>query len=287
MSHKPFGVVYQVTNVVNGKIYIGQTTDSLSKRWRRHVSLSKTGGQAALQRAIRKHGPDKFEIELVATCFTPETLDQAERDWIQLSQSYLSSYGYNNTLGGASWFHHTEETKQKLSQSAKQRLQSPELRHQLSLRAKAQLASAEARRELSERKKEHYLRDPELKHRLSQLAKAQMQSPDQANQLALWNKMESSKAEASRTRKEYLDSHPEALEALRHYASKGSDAAKEAARLRAASKVWAPVEAVRNYIQNLTNREYLRSTRPEGFPPLKAFVKIYGLTFGQIKAGAP
>ena len=33
---KPYGIIYKITNKVNGKCYIGQTTKSLSDRWSKH-----------------------------------------------------------------------------------------------------------------------------------------------------------------------------------------------------------------------------------------------------------
>ena len=55
-ASKPFGVVYLITNTVNGKVYVGQTINGLSKRWKGHKNDVRNGSQNPLHRAIRKYG---------------------------------------------------------------------------------------------------------------------------------------------------------------------------------------------------------------------------------------
>jgi len=31
-----FGVIYKITNLVNGKVYVGKTIGAATKRWREH-----------------------------------------------------------------------------------------------------------------------------------------------------------------------------------------------------------------------------------------------------------
>jgi hypothetical protein len=50
-------VVYKITNLANGKIYIGKTTKSLGRRWAVHKYMAKIGkGCPILSAAIRKYG---------------------------------------------------------------------------------------------------------------------------------------------------------------------------------------------------------------------------------------
>jgi predicted GIY-YIG superfamily endonuclease len=39
------GLIYKITNQINGKIYIGQTISTLSKRWREHCFDANNGAK--------------------------------------------------------------------------------------------------------------------------------------------------------------------------------------------------------------------------------------------------
>jgi thymidylate synthase len=61
--------LYLVTNKVNGKRYIGQTKNSIGRRFKSHVSnalSSSHDGNMIISKAIRKYGPSNFRIELLA-----------------------------------------------------------------------------------------------------------------------------------------------------------------------------------------------------------------------------
>lgn len=88
--------IYKITNDINNKIYIGQTTRSLSKRWSQHKHNSKEG-QTHLYRAMRKYGVEHFSIEKIVECPEDE-LDKLECFYIEQYDSYEN--GYNSTLGG-------------------------------------------------------------------------------------------------------------------------------------------------------------------------------------------
>ena len=92
--------IYKITNKINNKCYIGQSTD-IYQRWIGHKSQSrpvKEGGDlAAIHQAIRKYGIDNFLFEIIEVVY-PELLNEREQYWIQYYDSY--NQGYNNTLGG-------------------------------------------------------------------------------------------------------------------------------------------------------------------------------------------
>lgn len=67
-------VVYKITNKINDKIYIGQTTRSLKDRWRNH--LSQYSGCVAIKNAIDKYGADNFIIEVISECTTVNDLNK-------------------------------------------------------------------------------------------------------------------------------------------------------------------------------------------------------------------
>ena len=90
-----YGVVYKLTNTVNGKNYIGQTKNSVEKRFRDH-----TYAKSAIGDAIRKYGKDKFTKEILAVCESREELNACELRFISEYKSNDPNFGYNRTGGG-------------------------------------------------------------------------------------------------------------------------------------------------------------------------------------------
>lgn len=91
------GSIYIIRNTINDKVYIGQTTQTLNIRFTNHKMASRTGEDTKFYRAIRKHGEDKFWIELIEKVEI-EKLNERERYWIKYYDSYYN--GYNSTFGG-------------------------------------------------------------------------------------------------------------------------------------------------------------------------------------------
>ena len=106
-------LVYKITNKVNGKVYIGQTAKSLKLRWRQHCRKTKRACPL-ISRAIMRHGPENFTVEVLSICSDQRQLNDAEEYFIQYFQS-LSPDGYNLATGG-SHSKLTEESRQKISQ---------------------------------------------------------------------------------------------------------------------------------------------------------------------------
>lgn len=94
------GYIYKVTNKINGKIYIGQTIQSVKDRWYRHCGksgISKAELNTHFKRAILKYGKENFTIETIEVCDSTE-LNDREKFYISYYNSYTN--GYNSTIGG-------------------------------------------------------------------------------------------------------------------------------------------------------------------------------------------
>lgn len=76
------GYIYVVTNQINGKQYIGQTTNTIKKRWQEHVCESKRQRNSMqvypLYRAMNKYGIENFTIEQIEEC-SYEMLNEREQ----------------------------------------------------------------------------------------------------------------------------------------------------------------------------------------------------------------
>lgn len=97
--------VYKITNNINGKIYVGQTSD-LHRRWIWHKNQANKGRidyrkniKIPLYFDIDKYGKDNFSIEVLEEIDDKETRLQREIFWIEKLGS-LEPNGYNKSRGG-------------------------------------------------------------------------------------------------------------------------------------------------------------------------------------------
>lgn len=91
-------VIYLVTNDVNNKVYIGQTTKDLQTRIQGHYSSMRAGQDTHLYRAMRKYGWSHFRFQVIDTAASQVELDEKERFYIDKYNSI--SCGYNMVEGG-------------------------------------------------------------------------------------------------------------------------------------------------------------------------------------------
>lgn len=112
-------LIYRIINNINGMVYIGQTTQSLKRRWAVHKSEHKrVKYNTYLYNAMRKYGIENFSIEEIARPIveTQEALDKLEIELIKSHNSTDRSIGYNIDLGGKSGRKMSDESKKKLSE---------------------------------------------------------------------------------------------------------------------------------------------------------------------------
>lgn len=107
-NNKYEGWIYFVTNKVNNKKYIGQTTVTINIRWNQHVSKSNNNPDTIIDTAIAKYGKENFtveELDFVSVDTKEELIDKLnslEVYYIQRYSSLVSQYGYNVDKGGQS-----------------------------------------------------------------------------------------------------------------------------------------------------------------------------------------
>ena len=144
---KVYGKVYLITNLVNGKKYVGQTVQAIGLRFRQHINHANSSARRGkkdfyLFKALRKHGESNFQISLLCSCENKTELDLMEDLYIAVYDTINNKVGYNRKRGGANGrpseatrklhsqvrkgktsvpagWHHTEASKRKMSDSRK------------------------------------------------------------------------------------------------------------------------------------------------------------------------
>lgn len=108
-------IIYKITNKVNGKVYIGQTTRSIEKRWKEHINHK--SHCSALHSAIVRYGAEKFCVEVIDVAASIDELNTKEAYWIEKYKS-IAPYGYNLDSGGKNKII-CQFTRDKMSKSRK------------------------------------------------------------------------------------------------------------------------------------------------------------------------
>jgi group I intron endonuclease len=157
-------IIYKITNKINGKIYIGQTTGPLNKRWNDHCCYKKNRCSVVSQ-AIQKYGKKNFEVKPIAYCDSLEQMNHREPYYIKLLKT-LTPNGYNIKEGGNGGGKCTEETKEKLRQinlgkrhsaETKEKVSKAGLGHLVSLKTREKLSQAHSNPLVKERKRQAML----------------------------------------------------------------------------------------------------------------------------------
>jgi group I intron endonuclease len=111
---KEYGVIYKITNLINGKIYIGQTTQKPHIRFNRHKRSAKSDNpEIVICRAIKKYGEENFSFEVIEENVPYEQLSLKEGNWILYYKSNQKEFGYNVIVFEDGVKKHSEQTIQK------------------------------------------------------------------------------------------------------------------------------------------------------------------------------
>ena len=105
--------IYIITNLVNNKVYVGQTSN-IRKRFSDYNGTKYLTSDRPVYKAIKKYGQDNFTFEIAKLVSTKYELDKYEKIFIQKYNSSNPKYGYNIGKGGGGA---TPEGKKKLSEA--------------------------------------------------------------------------------------------------------------------------------------------------------------------------
>ena len=153
-----YGYIYETTNLINGKKYIGRHKSSYFDP--EHYK----GSGKILGYAINKYGWNNFECKLIEECNSAEELKSRERYWTKYYDAVKSNQYYNLCEGGGGGQegNHpvvSDETRKKISKSWEIRRLTP--------------VSEETRRKMSEARKgkPHGPHSEETKRKISEANK--------------------------------------------------------------------------------------------------------------------
>lgn len=95
-----YGYIYETTNLVNGKKYIGKHKST-------KFDVQYLGSGVALKKAISKYGKENFVVKILEEIYTnQEELDKKEKEWIIKCNAVKDKKYYNRSYGGENegWF---------------------------------------------------------------------------------------------------------------------------------------------------------------------------------------
>lgn len=109
---EPYGFIYITTNMVNGKRYLGQKKIGKNNSWKNYL-----GSGTKFREDVKIFGKENFLRNIVCICYSPEELNMAEYEMSIFLNVVESDDWYNLCYGGGTicGFHHSDETKQKIS----------------------------------------------------------------------------------------------------------------------------------------------------------------------------
>jgi group I intron endonuclease len=144
-----FCIIYKITNLLNGKCYVGQTWQPMIKRFAQHKYKNSS---VKLHRAIVKYGFNNFTIKCLTVVSTQELADYYETYFISYYLANKPKIGYNIGNGGKGIGKHNRQTKIKISEALKGRIVGPctnERRNNISKGKMGHAVSAKTRDKLS------------------------------------------------------------------------------------------------------------------------------------------
>jgi len=187
----PYGYIYRATNVVNDKVYLGQTTTDrwdkgnipIEERWKEEVGeayrkQARGENLRYVENAITKYGPENFELVQQDIAYSQEDLDQKETKHIRDYDSMNPDRGYNLKEGGMGG-RLSEQAKENLSKVIKDKYQNDLEYHdkQTKERQERAIKNPEWHQKMTEINRERG-KDPQWREKMSQVGTSKWQEKD-------------------------------------------------------------------------------------------------------------
>lgn len=122
-------IIYKVTNKINNKVYIGQTTLSLDERRKYHYKESRRKNDTTyFHNALNKYHYEDFVWEILEDNIDNiDTLNEKEIYYISKYNSTDRNVGYNLKAGGNGGGINSDFTKKKIGITTKEKWKNPEI----------------------------------------------------------------------------------------------------------------------------------------------------------------
>lgn len=99
-------IIYKITNLINGKIYIGQDSNNNPNYY---------GSGVLINKAIKKYGIENFKKDVIEYCNSIDELNEAEIRNIKEYKSRVEFGNYNLTDGGDGLKNASKQTRKLMS----------------------------------------------------------------------------------------------------------------------------------------------------------------------------
>lgn len=153
--------IYKIINLINGKVYIGQTKEKFQRRfWLHRWKLrNNSHDNTHLQRAWNKYGENNFVFEVIEV-LTEEDIDEREKFWIQYYRNKTGCYSIQDGGQPVNLNKYvSEESRKKTGEKNRQRMLGSKL-------------SEETKKKMSETRKNKFIK-----------TKTQKITPEQAKKI--------------------------------------------------------------------------------------------------------
>jgi group I intron endonuclease len=110
--------IYQIQNLINGKVYIGSAIDLYAREYEHFRTLKiNIHHSYKLKNAVNKYGIENFEFSVIEYVDNIDNLIKTEQFYIDAFDAVNNGYNVCEKAGSTLGFRHSGETKEKIRQA--------------------------------------------------------------------------------------------------------------------------------------------------------------------------